>query len=256
MSGTLGRRLVYQLYRSFWTAVDWVYPPNCAGCQAFGEIWCPRCQQSVERLSTHICSICSDFLPSGSICEQCQISPPSYTALRCYGRYTGALREAIHRLKYKHDLGLAEALSRHLIELFTTLNWQVDLLTAIPLSRERLAERGFNQSSLLARPLGLAASIHFVPGILERIRVTRPQVGLSAKERRENVRNAFAAQSSKVKGKVVLVVDDVSTTGATIQSAATALMVAGAKEVYAMTVARTFIEENSTGVLESQPDLA
>lgn len=158
--------------------------------------------------------------------------------------FKSPVREAVHRLKYKHDIGLGEALSRHLIELYDILNWPVDLILPMPLSSTRLQERGYNQASLLARPLALARNVPYKPHAVSRIRHTRPQVGLSARERLENVKDAFSARGDLVEGKTILVIDDVTTTSATIQACCTALLQAGARQVYAMTLARSVLGDD------------
>lgn len=159
--------------------------------------------------------------------------------------YKSPLREAIHRLKYKHDIGLGEALSRYLIELYNKLDWSVDMIIPVPLSPSKKQERGYNQSALLAWPLAKFKHIVYRPDAIERIRNTRPQVELSASERRENVKAAFLATESLVTGKRVLVIDDVTTTGATIQACSQALRNAGAAEVYAMTLARAVFGDDT-----------
>jgi competence protein ComFC len=234
----------YWLYHTFWVGVDWVYPPFCGGCQKFGERWCDACQQQVFKLEDAVCPKCGSYEPHGHLCQDCQDNPPPYRAARSWGRFAGTLRAAIHRLKYKHDLGLAEALSKHLIELFVSSGWPVDLITAVPLSLKRQAERGYNQSNLLARPVALASGIPFQPNAIGRARHTISQVGLSAQERRENVRGAFLAQQSLVNGRSVLIVDDVATTGSTIQACSLALLDAGAREVYGLTLAKSMLAED------------
>jgi ComF family protein len=165
--------------------------------------------------------------------------PVPFEQLRSWGIFIGPLREAIHRLKYKHDLGLGEALAKHLVNLFLTTGWNIDLISPVPLSRPRQSERGYNQATLLAFPLSLAVGISFNSRTVSRIRNTRSQVGLKAKERAENVRDAFLADSGLVKGKRILMVDDVTTTGATISACAKALKNAGARSVYGLTLARS-----------------
>lgn len=235
------RKPGYWIYRTLWAAIDWVYPPVCGGCLRLGERWCTACQTQVTRLDGAICPVCGIPEAEGAVCASCQARPPGYTALRSWGIYTGALREAIHQLKYKHDIGIAEALSRHLIELFCLTHWPVDILTVVPLGPRRMQERGFNQSSLLARPLGLATGISFQPGALVRIRETPSQVGLSARDRQENMKDAFLA-AARVKGKQVLIVDDVATTGSTLEACSQALRNAGAASVYGLTLARAVLE--------------
>lgn len=168
--------------------------------------------------------------------------------------YQSPLREAIHKLKYKHDIGLGEALSFYLIELYDKLNWKIDLIVPVPLSPSKKQERGYNQSALLAWPLAIARGIQFQPAAVARIRNTRPQVELSARERRENVKDAFLARAELVSAKRVLVVDDVTTTGSTIQACCKAIRAAGAKEVFAMTLARAVFGDDAPPELIQMAD--
>lgn len=117
------------------------------------------------------------------------------------------------------------------------LNWHIDLVIPIPLGKQRIKERGYNQVAMIAKPLAMAMGMRYAPNELMRYKETRSQVGLTKAERRKNVRDAFRAGAGVI-GKNVLVMDDVSTTGSTLSSSAEALYSAGAREVYALTVAR------------------
>lgn len=242
-----GRRKpsAYVFYQWMWEAIDWLYPPSCGGCGRFGNRWCGDCQAGVEALPADICPICGNPHPGGAVCERCTAEPPAFVQLRSAAIFKGALRNAIHRLKYDRDLGLGEALARHLIHLLDGLNWRLDCVTSVPLSNAHLIERGYNQSNLLARPLALVRQIPFVPQAIKRTRETRTQVGLSAKERDLNVRDAFWANANLVRNKTVVVIDDVTTTGSTIRACASALHAAGALSVYGLTLARAVLQDST-----------
>jgi competence protein ComFC len=235
----------YWLYHALWVSVDWLYPPVCGGCGRSGTRWCKACQDQVEKLQDQICPRCGSIEPHGFLCSDCQKNPLPYEACRSWGQYRGPLREAIHRLKYQNDIGLAEALSKHLIELYNGLRWKIDLITAVPLGLIRRKQRGYNQSNLLALPLALAVNVPFNPRAVARARETLSQVGLSASLRRENVRGAFIARSSLVDDKVVMIIDDVSTTGATLISCAQSLLDGGAKQVYCLTLAKSIFQDDN-----------
>jgi ComF family protein len=149
------------------------------------------------------------------------------------------LRHAIHQLKYYGDLALGEALARPMIDLYSELHWQVDLVVPVPLGIARRAERGYNQASLLAWPIALSCDLSYRPKALRRWRETPSQVGLNMLERRLNLLDAFQARPDLVDGKAVLLVDDVTTTGATMQACALALRKAGVDRIYGLTLART-----------------
>jgi ComF family protein len=142
------------------------------------------------------------------------------------------------RLKYKRDMGLGDILAIPLINVMNSLDWCVEMVVPVPSGRKRLRERGYNQVALIAHPFSLASNLDYCPAALNRKKDTISQVGLSAVMRRENVRDAFSADSRLARGKSILVMDDVTTTGSTLAACSEALLCAGAKEVYALTVAR------------------
>ncbi|MBV6395492.1 MAG: hypothetical protein HFACDABA_01068 [Anaerolineales bacterium] len=135
-------------------------------------------------------------------------------------------------------MALGDALAVHIKRFVDSLGWEFEAIVPVPLGEKRMRERGYNQVALIAKPVSLALDSMYRPAALKRQRDTRSQVGLSAGERRDNVRNAFLADPNFVRGKSVLVMDDVATTGATLTSSAEALLHAGASQVYAITVAR------------------
>ncbi len=144
----------------------------------------------------------------------------------------------MHRLKYRRDLGLGEALTPQLTDFVSGLAWSLDLVVPVPLGLKRLDERGYNQVALIAWPLAMSLGIAYDPQGVARRRETRTQVGLVRRERQENVRDAFVANPTRVRGRSILLVDDVATTGSTLSSCAGALSAAGARDVFALTVAR------------------
>jgi ComF family protein len=255
-------RPAYQLYRWAWAGLDLVYPPICGGCGSPGARWCLVCQGGVEQVQPPICEICGQNLVSGRRCRACQDFPPAFTELRAYAAFAGPLRNAMHRLKYNGDMAMGEILARPLVRMLKTLAWPVDLVTPVPLSPARQAKRGYNQAALLAWPLALSSGIPYRPKVLEKIRETRSQVGLTVEQRQENVRAAFVGKGPVVRDKIVLVVDDIATSGATMQACARALLDAGACQAYGLTLARAvFTLENfddlqSQAVATSQENLA
>ncbi len=237
------------LYNGFWVALDWLYPPFCAGCGNPGALWCQDCQTASNPISLHaICAHCGQILPKAAIaCAACRDHPPQYIAMRSWATFTGPLRKAIHSLKYQQNMGLGNQLAAPMIALLDELQWQVDLITAVPLSRQRIAERGYNQSYLLARPIAFHQRIPFLPQAVKRIRNTPSQVGLNASERKNNVTGAFTANPEIIKNKSVLLVDDVATTGSTLTACTQAILNAGAKNVYALTLARAVFKNSGSG---------
>lgn len=171
---------------------------------------------------------------------------------RSWGIFTGPLRKAIHRMKYKRDISLGDRLSEVLFELVDQLGWRFDLVTAVPLNPARAKERGYNQSALLAIPVALAYNIPYKSNAIRRVKNTRSQVGLTRNERKENVHGAFEANANLVKGRSLLIIDDVCTTGATLEACAQALKTAGARQVYGLTLARAVSQMGSTDAFDGQ----
>ena len=132
---------------------------------------------------------------------------------------------------------MGDSLAAQMVVFVRELNWPIEMIIPVPLGKQRLKERGYNQVGMIAKPLALALSFEYDQAGLVRRKETRSQVGLTKTERRENVHSAFQA-GVDVRGKTILVMDDVSTTGSTLSSSAEALYSSGAKNVYALTVAR------------------
>jgi ComF family protein len=174
------------------------------------------------------------------LCGRCILQPPPYSGARSYGYYTAELSRVIQEFKFHGRRNLTSLLAPLLTETFLG-SWReedFDLVVAVPLHPKRKRERGYNQSELLARALARSAAIPYSRP-LARIRPTLPQVGLTDSQRLENVRKAFRCDSAQaVSQRRILLVDDVMTTGATVASAAQALLEAGALRVSVLTVAR------------------
>ncbi len=230
-----------RLYRYGWKIVDFFFPPRCVGCEKWGDRWCESCINQVTEIKEPICSLCGDQLPddtSWNLCERCRQHRPQYAAIRSWAVFEGQVQKALHALKYERNLGLGEVMANFLCKVFSSTDWKVDLVVPVPLGMERFKKRGYNQAMLLARPFAWSVGIPHIPKALQRVRETRSQVELSILERRENVAGAFKAIPEIVSGKSVLVIDDVTTTGSTLDACADALRRANARQVYGLTLAR------------------
>lgn len=228
----------YYFFHALWSGLDLLFPPRCAGCGKLGQRWCANCRQQLTPPPEPLCEICGEPQPYAGICKHCDGTRPAFQALRSRAVFKEPLRPALHKLKYRQDLGLGEALAWDAATFLDSLGWQAEAIVPIPLSRQRLRERGYNQAGLIAHPLSRIMQWKYLPNALQRARHTRSQVGLSAAERRENVQAAFLANPSLARDKTFLLFDDVTTTGATLHSAAQELLSAGARRVYALTVAK------------------
>lgn len=229
---------LFKIIHSFYSGLDLLFPPLCAGCKSSGYRWCPDCTEKSQKVSENICPYCGMPNTDKNICYSCKQHPPSFKAARAWGLHVGPLREAVHQLKYRRDIALGETLAKSLVGLTQSQNWEIDLVVPIPLAKKRLRQRGYNQALLLAYPLAWHLGIGYSTKALLRNRETRTQIGLTRQERRDNVRNVFSPDSNIVREKTILLVDDVITTGATLNSASEALLESGARIVYAVTLAR------------------
>ena len=229
---------LYRLNQWLWGSLDWLFPPVCGGCNRKGFRWCPDCQQQVIPVPEPVCKCCGLPLSRPGLCPTCHDSQPPYKAIRSWVVFEGPIRHAIHTLKYGRNVALGDALAPYLAGYARKLGWQVDLVVPVPLGKQRMKERGYNQVGLLAMPLAAIQGWRYSPQVLVRMRETRSQVGLCPQERRENISGAFRAEPGLAAGKSILLVDDVVTTGATLAACSEALVKAGAKNIYALTLAR------------------
>ena len=228
------------------TLVDLLFPPHCAACHSPGAWLCPACRNEIELIVPPVCPRCGwplhDPLPRDArTCSRCRQSPTRLACLRSCAFYSGPLRRAIRAFKYDDLQVLASHLGELMAEGWRILDpsgWGIDVVVPVPLHNARLKERGYDQAALLARAFGARLQQQVVEGVLVRTRATAPQVGLTASERQANVHNAFQCTNSGLKGHQVLLVDDVCTTGATLEAAAAALLDDGASSVWAYTLAR------------------
>ena len=220
--------------------------PTCAACHrphdrpTRGAV-CPWCWASILPLTPPFCDTCGDPLPSWRpisiaerCCPRCRRRPGAITRSRAVGAYEGSLRAIVHALKYDRRRSVAAPLARMMRAHGREVLSGADLVVPVPLFRSRRRARGFNQAADLARHIGLPV-VH----ALGRLRNTPSQTDLPAARRHANVKNAFRAiRPNEVIGACVVLVDDVSTTGATVEACARALLDAGAREVRALTAAR------------------
>lgn len=228
-----------------WTAlgIDLLFPPRCATCGRSGFRICPRCAQLVTPTPDTICRRCGRVQTSSvERCAQCS-GDASFPLqrVRAAALHTSPLREWIHLLKYDNRPDLAPLLARYLVVAFSLSDWKeprqhIEYVAPVPLHAERARERGYNQAELLAAELCRQTGLRLRTDLLRREKLTRSQVGLNAVERKANVEDAFIA-SSECRGRHILLIDDVYTTGATLHACASTAISAGAVEVSALTLA-------------------
>jgi len=230
------------------TLLDFFLPRLCVFC---GEVTreeapaavCPACEDKVEWVASPLCPRCGRVFPvpeeADHLCGPCQTDPPPFARARAATLYDeeGPSGQAIKRFKYSRRLDMLPVMHHWLKRpLCLELVQEADLLAPVPLHPSRLRQRGFNQALLLAQAF---PGVSLERELLTRQRHTPPQAGLNPKERRNNVKGAFEVpRPGLVKGKRILLIDDVFTTGATVKECAQVLRRAGAREVDVLTVAR------------------
>jgi len=220
-------------------ALDCLFPRLCVGCGRIGSYLCDRCQRRLEHLYGPLCPRCGQPQPSGMLCTSCVSFGSDISAIRSVFRFDGVIRRAIIDLKYHNLRAIVPTLSVFMAARLSDEDFAADLIVPVPLHPKRLRHRGYNQSALLAKELGVLQQIAVAECALARIRDSDSQVhSRDAESRRRNVVGAFACTDATVSGKRILVVDDVCTTGATLEACATALRAAGSSEVWGLTVAR------------------
>ena len=220
--------------------LDVLFPARCVGCGAYGSFLCQSCQGELPRARPPRCPICWQPQRQGVPCGRCREERPVFQGARSLYLYEGAAREAVHALKYNYVSALAQPMARLMaayVEEEEVI--EADLLAAVPLYVRRQRLRGYNQSLLLARELSRLCGLPLAERGLARRRNTPPQArSADAEARKRNVADAFVADRRRVEGKRVLLIDDVMTTGATLDACAGALRQAGAASVWALTFAR------------------
>lgn len=234
-----------------------VFPLDCKICgkpirESKGYSICEDCFKTIELIDKPYCVKCNKPLlisvdlfrqEQNIFCVDCKKKKYSFEFARSVGRYDGVLRECIHLFKYYGEKKLAKPLGKLLIDYLTKneeFRELIDLIIPVPLHKNDLKERGFNQSVLLAKIIGNYFSIPVKEEVLIKKRLTPSQVNLSKKERDKNIFKAFFVNESKeVKEKNILILDDIFTTGSTVEECAKELKKAGTKNIFVLTLARS-----------------
>lgn len=232
-------------------ALDLVYPPVCLGCGSLagrhGAV-CVECWQRLNFIEKPYCPILgtpfSHDMGAEIVSAEAIADPPRFDRARAAVAYDGLARGLVQGLKYRDRTDLAQTMALWMLRAADGRLEAADAIVAVPLYRWRLLRRKFNQSAELARALAALADRPFLAGALVRRRATRQQVGLGARQRRENVRGAFVVPdhaAGDLAGRKVVLVDDVYTTGATANEATRALKKAGVADVTVLTFARVVV---------------
>jgi ComF family protein len=214
------------------------FPPWCIGCGREGGYLCDACRRQLPFISPPICSICGRPLTVDNTCPGCIGPQAKIDGIRAPFLFGGVIRQAIHELKYRNLKAIASLLAGFLHDYLIENPLQGDVVVPVPIHRKRHRERGYNQSSLIARKLSTMSGLPLVEDCLIRKINTQPQVRTtSAAERRQNIADAFTCVDRRLAAKQILLIDDVSTSGATLNACATALKDSGAASVWGLTIA-------------------
>ncbi|HKW08290.1 MAG TPA: ComF family protein [Candidatus Dormibacteraeota bacterium] len=218
--------------------LDLLLPPRCGGCRQVGAWLCDGCRAKIRRLEEPLCGRCGVEVDSVRADCGCRARLKSLTRLRSAVAYEGPIESAVHRFKYEGWRRLAAPLAQLMAERLAIEGVAARIAVAVPLHRARRRMRGYNQSELLARELCRLLALRRPQGVLVRTRPTPPQVGHDRLRRFENVAGAFAWNGPILNGEAVLLIDDVATTGATLDACASALRAAGSGPVTGLSLAR------------------
>jgi len=229
-------------------AFQFFLPPQCLCCGKFLEEgqqgFCSNCLSEIRWIEPPFCSICGTPFISAEIenhpCGACLIHRKYFTMARALAAFEGSLQEAIHRWKYEGKTHLTPFFAEWMAEGLNRY-WgldSLDLLIPVPLHPQRLRERGFNQALLLTRELSRRTGIRYLQTILKKKKPTLPQANLSGVEREKGLKGVFdVTGKEELLGKSILLVDDVYTTGATVDECSKVLLKGGAEKVSVLTLA-------------------
>lgn len=219
-------------------ALDLLFPRWCIGCGREGDYICDSCHQTLSVILPPICPRCGRPQPQGTLCPECTGRQAEIDGIRSPFLFDGVIRRAIHELKYQNLRALAPPLAGLMHDYIRENPLPGEVLVPVPLHRRRYRERGYNQSTLLARELGRLSGLPVEENFLVRQSYALPQArSASVGERHDNVANAFACRNGRLRGKQVVLIDDVSTSGATLDACARVLKSSGAAAVWGLVLA-------------------
>jgi len=221
--------------------LDLVFPKFCVGCGWEGTWLCPKCTHDILEVKSQVCPECGRLSENGLYCQRCRLEPnsrrkPLQGIVAAFYYEEGPIKEMVHNFKYNSILEFKGILGQGLAAAAKDLRG--DIVTFTPLHPRRLSQRGYNQAEILAREASRNLKIP-VQNLLTKTKHTKRQVGLLGSKRRKNLTNVFRSRKGiDIKNKKILIVDDITTTGTTLNECARVLKAAGAKEVWGAVIAR------------------
>lgn len=219
--------------------LDYLYPPRCPGCDrllAQGQTICEDCSQKIRRAAEPVCKRCGKPMEyeRREYCADCFGKEHKYRQGKAVFIYEGKIRQSMYRFKYSNKREYAAFYAAEAARLYK--DWirrkQIEVIVPIPMYQGKKRRRGYNQAEVFAKALGRELGMPVDTGLVRRVRDTTPQKELNDKERRCNLKNAFQLVPNIVKYKEILLVDDIYTTGSTMDAVAEVLLSAGVKNIY------------------------
>ncbi len=223
-----------------------LYPPKCLSCACDTETYdsiCYECFNNIFIIKDPFCDTCAEPFENGypeGACEYCTLHQPIFDKARAAFYYEGSTAQMVAGLKFRDKTNNLKFLSDKVYFASADIIDEVDIITAVPIHWRRLFKRKFNQSILIAREVAKLANLPSDFELIKRVKHTPPQASLNRNKRKDNILNAFKV-AKEVKGKTILVIDDVMTTGSTLSEIARVLKLKGAKKVYVACIAKTIL---------------
>lgn len=220
-------------------ALDILFPRYCVGCGKEGAFICAPCLLSQPLLMPPVCPLCGRPQASGILCPDCIRWRAEIDGIRSPFRFEGVIQQAVYQLKYRNLRAITPMLAGFLYDFMKATPLQGDTLVPVPLHKSRIRERGYNQSALLATELEKLSGLPVILNSLVKHEKSIPQArSANVEERKKNVSGVFSVGDERLAGKSVILIDDVATSGATLDACAGVLKEAGALSVWGLTLAR------------------
>ena len=221
--------------------LELLYPTTCVFCRGICKTGiCKSCSEKIDYIQEPLCKKCGKLIHSqeGEFCFDCQRRMLHYEQGRSLWLHKRPVSSSIYDFKYKNKRVYGEIYGREMAEQFNDLirMWEIDVLIPVPLHRKRQRKRGYNQAEIIARELGKRLGIPVDMSVIIRERETTPQKELGQKNRRKNLKKAFCLTGKRLIGKNILLIDDIYTTGSTIDAMAEVLMKTGCEKIYFLTI--------------------
>ncbi|QOD38454.1 ComF family protein [Candidatus Wolbachia massiliensis] len=228
-----------------------IFPNVCVSCECIidkGYDLCSECSKKINFLTEHYCNVCGSVISNNIYtCGKCIINLPPFKVLRSVFAYDEHSKNMIINFKFFDNLNYVKIYAKWMYQVNQDIFQDAEVIIPIPLHKMRLFKRKYNQAALLAKELSKLSNLPYIPLAIKRSRNTTPQASLSPKQREKNLKKAFKTSNKEViKNKIVILVDDVVTTGATVRSCSQEILNSGAREVRVLSLARTV---NDCGII-------